>query len=151
MCWISVPPSATASSCWPPQHAQYGHVAAKRTLGQREFRFGAVFLEGHGGVAGTVAIQRRINVECAARHDQAVDEVEIISRQRRVVRHRDRQPARRGYRVQVVSAQCIPGVLRVAAGLLGIQGHADDGSSAHVPLLDPGGQSGQESGYEWTE
>src|SRR6202020_2432958 len=45
----------------------------------------------------------------------------------------------------------IPGIFRVTAGLLGIQGHADEGSPVHAVLLDPGGVAGEETGHVGTK
>ena len=107
--------------------AQHRHVARQRAAQQRQFGRGAAFLQRDGVVPGGVAVQRRIDVEGAAGDHQGVDAVEQVGGQGGQVRQRHRQAAGAGDGVGVVGAQGVPGVFRVAAGLLGIQGDADDG------------------------
>ena len=123
--------------------AEHRHVARQRAVGQREFGGGAAFLQRHRGVPVGVAVQRGIDVERAAGDDQRVDAVEIVRRERCIVRQRDRQAAGRDDGIGIVLPDRIPGIFRVAAGLLGIEGDADDGSLAHGVLLDRRAVAGQ--------
>ena len=54
-----------------------------------------------------------------------------------------RQATGGGNRVHIIMAQGVPGILRIPAGLLRIQGHADHGSVVHDRLLDLAGATGQ--------
>ena len=55
MCWISVPPNATARSCCPPQIPSTGMSRAQRPLHQGQFGGGPAVLQGHGGDERSVA------------------------------------------------------------------------------------------------
>ena len=50
MCWISLPPSTTCRSCWPPQMPSTGLFAVERALGDGELEGGAAVLGDHRGV-----------------------------------------------------------------------------------------------------
>ena len=117
--------------------AEHRHVARQRPVGERQFGGGAALLQGHRRVPVAVAVQRGIDVECAAGDDQRVDAVQVLRRQRCIVRQRDRQAAGCDDCVGIVLAHRIPGVFRVAARLLGIEGHADDGSLVHDAIASP--------------
>ena len=80
MCCISVPPSATASSCCAAADAEHRHVARQRAAHQRELGGGAALLQRDGRVAVAVAVQAGIDVEGAAGDDQRVDAVEVVRR-----------------------------------------------------------------------
>ncbi len=114
--------------------AEHRQVAGERAAGQRELGRGAALLQRHRRMPPGIAVERRIDVEGAARHHQRVEPVEPLPGQRRVVRQRDRQAAGGDDRLGVVLPQRIPGIFRVAAGLLGIEGDADHGTlpPAHV-------------------
>ena len=128
MCWISLPPSTTCSSCWPPQMPSTGLFCGQRALGDAELEGGAAVLGDHGRVLRAAAVVGRVDVERAAGHDQRVDPLEIVGDPVGLVRQRHRQATRRVDRVEVVLAQRIPGKLRVPAGLFSIQRDSDQGA-----------------------
>ena len=79
-------------------------------------------------MARRVAVERGIEVERAAGHDEAVEQVEIGLGELDLVRQGERQAARARDRAAVVLADRVPGQLAVAAGRLGIEGQADAGA-----------------------
>ena len=83
MCWISLPPSTTCSSCWPPQMPSTGLSCAERAAGDAELEGGAAVLGDDGRVPRAAAVVGRIDVEGAAGHDQRVDALEIVGRRGR--------------------------------------------------------------------
>ena len=111
--------------------AEDRHVAGQRAVGECQFGGGAVLFQRHRGVAVGVAVQHGIDVERAAGDDECVDAVEIGRGERCIVRQCDRQATGCDDRIGVVLPDGIPGVFRVAARLLGIEGDADDGTLGH--------------------
>ena len=109
--------------------AEHRHVAGERPLGDLDLEGGAPGLQLHRGVARLGAEEGGIDVEGPAGHHQPVDAVEIGCRLRRLMGQQDGQAPRPRDGLAIVLAQRIPGQLGIAARLLGIEGHADDGLS----------------------
>src|SRR5882724_10633500 len=107
--------------------AEHRLVALERALGDRQLEGGALFLGLHCRMAGAGAEDRGVDVEGAAGDDEAVELVEIAVRLLRLVREQYRQATGAHHRLGVVLPQRVPGQLRIAAGLFGIEGDADDG------------------------
>ncbi len=73
MCWISVPPSATASNCWPPQMPSTGMSRASAPCTKASSVAVRSSFSVTVRVAAVLAVHRRIDVEGAAGHHQGVD------------------------------------------------------------------------------
>ena len=131
---MSVPPSATFISCWPPQMPSEGtapRCAARVMANSKAVRRSLVVT-----VSCLVAAPKRVgvHVEGAAGDDEAVHRLQEALRKVRLVRQRDRNPAGRRDRGAVVLADRIPGLAGIAAGRLGIERETDDGLS-HAPTV----------------
>ena len=98
--------------------AQDRHVARERILGERKFGGGAAFLQRYGRMPVGIAVQRWVDIEGTAGDHQSVDAVKISVGECGVVRQCDRQAAGSHDRLGIVLPDRIPGILRVAAGLL---------------------------------
>ena len=110
--------------------AEDGHVAGEGAADEGQFGGGSGFLQGDGGVAVVVAVEVRVDVEGAAGDDEGVDAVEEGGGEARVMREGDGQAAGCGEGRGIVGAEGVPGVFRVSAGLLCVEGDADEGSDA---------------------
>jgi hypothetical protein len=79
-----------------------------------------------------VAPERGVHVEGAAGDEQAVDPREVLGGQVGLVRQRDGQAAGGDHSLEVVLPQRVPGEPRPAAGRLGVEGEADQGTPSHA-------------------
>ena len=108
-----------------------GMLRASAPCSSASSALGAAGFQRHRLMPLGIAIQRRVDVERAAGHDQPVQPVQIIRRQPRIMRQRHGQAAGRRQRRGVVLPQRVPGVFRPAAGRLGIQGQSNQWAFYH--------------------
>ena len=102
------PPQRHRQQLLPAANPQHRHVPGERPLHQRQFRLRPPRLQRHRAMHRPVAIQRGIDIERPSGDNQRIKPVKILARQFRMMRQRQRQPARRRNRARIVGAQRIP-------------------------------------------
>jgi hypothetical protein len=122
--------------------AEHRKVAIERPPRDRPFEGGARVFRRDRRVPVGRPEQRRIDVEGAARDDQAIDQRQVLLHPVRLVRQQHRRAARLADAAAIVLAQGEPRKLRVPARLLAIQGNSDDrrGHARDSMAVPPGAQ-----------